>query len=305
MNDTPLSRLAAAINDWSSPAQTELRGFDPASVGPALRQKAETLFRLLVPLAAKAVKANGRAVISLFGGSGAGKSGSAALLEAWFRASGIGCLTVNGDNYPHRIPMYNDAERLRLFRVGGLKALRAAGLYTVFSGETLHKLWEHGLDADLQAAAEYPWLSVYQAGGQAALEAYLGTALEQDYDEVNALLDAFHAGAETLWLKRMGRTEDARWYEAADGRDIPLLLLEWTHGGSELVRGVDIPVLLLGTTAETLPYRQARNRDADTDTPFTTMVLNIEQEKILARAGSAALILSRDGQVVTADRLGG
>ncbi len=303
MSDMSLSRLAAAIGSWMPPENAALRGFDPAAVGPELRRKAETLFRLLVPLAEKAALENGRAVISLFGGSGAGKSGSAALLAAWFRASGVGCVTVNGDNYPHRIPMYNDAERLRLFRTGGLKTLRAAGLYAADTDAMLRELWASGEDADPAEAARLPWLRVYQAGGRKALEAYLGTPLEQDYDELNALLDEFHAGAETLWLKRMGRTEDERRYEAADVSNTPLLLLEWTHGGSELLRGVDLPVLLLGTTEETLPYRRARNRDADTDTPFTTMVLNIVQEKLLRRAGSAAIILSRDGQPVAASQL--
>lgn len=305
MDFPALSRLAEEIGSWTPPKDCHLRNYDPAFIDPALSEKAETLFRLLVPLADRTVRERGRAVVSLFGGSGTGKSGSAALLEAWFRAAGVACLVVNGDNYPHRIPVCNDAERLRRFRSGGRKTLRAAGLFDADTAFALNRLLLSGRDADPQEAARLPWLRVYQSGGKTALEAYLGTPLEQDFDALNALLDDFHAGKETLRLKKLGRAEDERGYETADGQNLPLLILEWTHGGSERLRGVDIPVLLLGSTEETMPYRRARNRDADTDAPFTTTVLNIEQAKLLARADSAAIILSRDGKPVTANESGG
>ena len=297
MRVSPLSALAEQISEWQAPSSGPSGIPDSVgSIGPELTAKAEKLFRRLIPLAAASAKETGRTVVSLFGGSGAGKSGTAVLLSRWLRSAGVGCVTVSGDNYPHRIPLYNDAERLRIFRVSGTKALRAAGLYSVSVGDALHGLWESGLDADPKLISAHPWLSVYQEGGKQALRAYLGTEAEQDYAELNALLADFHAGAATLWLKRMGRTEDERRYEPADVSGAEVLLLEWTHGGSELLSGADIPVLLLGSTAETLPYRRARNRDSYTDSPFTTMVLDIEQEKLLRRAGSAALILTRGGE---------
>ena len=296
MHDSPLSALAAHIRDWQAPSRESFRISESiGSIGPELNAKAEKLFRRLIPLAAEAAESTGRAVISLFGGSGAGKSGTAALLSFWLGQAGVGCISVSGDNYPHRVPVYNDAERLRLFRVSGMKALRAAGLYSVSAGEALKRLWENGTDADPKAAAAFPWLTVYQAAGKDALRAYLGTEAEQDYAELNALLADFRSGADTLWLKHMGRSEDERRYEPVDASHAELLLLEWTHGGSELLSGPDLSVLLLGSTEETLPYRRARNRDSYTDSPFTTMVLDLEQEKILARAGSAALILTRSG----------
>lgn len=297
MRVSALSALAEYIHDWQAPS---LDSFNiPASIGvigPELEEKAEKLFRRLIPLAAAFAKETGRTVISLFGGSGAGKSGTAALLSCWLQKAGVGCISVSGDNYPHRIPVYNDAERLRIFRVSGMKALQAKGLYSVSVGKALSNLWESGTDADPRSALESPWLTVYQDAGTHALRAYLGTEAEQDYAELNALLADFHAGRETLWLKHMGRREDERWYEPVDTSGAEVLLLEWTHGGSEKLSGVDIPVLLLGNTEETLPYRRARNRDSYTDSPFTTMVLNIEQEKLLARAGNAALILTRSGE---------
>lgn len=297
MGMTPLSALAEHIQSWQAPPfRADGIPDSIGSIGPELEAKAAKLYRRLIPLAAEAAGGNGRVVISLFGGSGAGKSGTALLLSRWLRQAGVGCVTVSGDNYPHRIPVYNDAERLRLFRVSGMKALRGAGLHSVSVGETLRGLWEHGADADPAAAAGLPWLAVYQEAGKNALRDYLGTEAEQDYAELNALLADFRGGAETLWLKHMGRQEDERWYEPVDAAHTELLLLEWTHGGSGLLSGVDIPVLLMGSTEETLPYRRARNRDSYTDSPFTTMVLNIEQEKILRCAGSAALILTRSGE---------
>lgn len=55
-------------------------------------------------------------VITVCGGSGVGKSEIASLLAHYFENMGVGCYTLSGDNYPHRIPVYNDAERLRIFR---------------------------------------------------------------------------------------------------------------------------------------------------------------------------------------------
>lgn len=61
---------------------------------------------------------------------------------------------------------------------------------------------------------------------------------------MNAILAAFRSGARSIWLKRMGRTEDARWYGAVDFSEISVLVIEWTHGNSDFLQGVDIPVLL-------------------------------------------------------------
>ena len=55
-----------------------------------------------------------------------------------------------------------------------------------------------------------------------------------------------------------------------------MLVIEWTHGNSDEYKGVDIPVLLNSTPAETLEHRRNRNRDGAVDSPFTTMVLELE-----------------------------
>lgn len=53
--------------------------------------------------------------------------------------------------------------------------------------------------------------------------------------------------------------------------------------------GVDIPILLNSTPAETREYRLLRARDANTDTPFIAMVLEIEQGMLENRAQAQKL----------------
>jgi len=90
---------------------------------------------------------NGKVVVSVSGCSGAGKSGIAAVLSYYLNDIGIGSYILGGDNYPRRIPEYNDAERLHLFREGGLKELVESGEYTKDRFDIIHKLQEEGEDA--------------------------------------------------------------------------------------------------------------------------------------------------------------
>ena len=96
---------------------------------------------------------------------------------------------------------------------------------------------------------------------------------------------------EKIWMKRMGRSEDARWYDEVDFSGTDVLLLEWTHSGSEKVQGVDIAVCLRSTPEETKAYRLFRARDGKADSAFVTMVLEIEQAKLDARMESNADII--------------
>ena len=93
----------------------------------------------------------------------------------------------------------------------------------------------------------------------------------------------------------MGREETALWYEAVDFTGVRILLIEWTHANSDNLHGVDVPVLLNSTPAETLAHRKARHRDGGTDSPFTTMVLALEQKQLEAQAVKAKLIVSKSG----------
>lgn len=303
MNIDAIQKLASGLSGWTPPRtdgpipQGDMPG-DKVQIGPEHIAKANTIFPLLVPLAAEHAH-NGRVVISVCGGSGVGKSEIASLLSHYFRSAGIGSYTLSGDNYPRRIPMYNDAERNRIFRVAGLRGLVDAGVYSASVRETLSVLWQQETDADPALRTAYPWLAVYQDSGRAALAAYLGTDSEQDYNELNGILSEFHAGAESIWLKRMGRTEDARWYDAVDLSDTNVLILEWTHGNSDFLRGVDIPILLNSTPEQTRAHRRSRSRDGKTDSAFTTMVLEIEQAELDRCAHKAKIILAKTGENLT------
>lgn len=299
-----IQKLSQAMDVWMPPAipkdipHGDMPG-DKVEIGPGHIEKANTIFPLLVPMAAQAAKQTGRVVIAVCGGSGVGKSETASLLSHYFRQAGVKAYTLSGDNYPRRIPMYNDAERVRVFRVGGIRGMLEAGVYSQEAGRALRSLWEAETDADPSLAREYAWLSVYQAAGRKALAGYLGTPNEQDYEELSAIIAQFKAGAHSLWLKRMGRREEERWYDEVDFSETGVLIIEWTHGNSDFLQGVDIPVLLNSTPEETRAHRRSRARDGKTDSAFTTMVLEIEQQELDDCAHKAKIIISKSGQVLS------
>ena len=290
--------------EWTPPAlpavipQGDMPG-DRIVIGEEHIRKANTLFPALLPLLAACENPSGRAVVTVCGGSGVGKSEIASILAYYLRAEGIGSYVLSGDNYPRRIPRENDAERLRVYRVGGLRGLIASGCYDAERSRTLIALQKAGCDADSASTARHPWLSIYQHAGAARLGEYLGSSQEQDFDELSGIVAQFKQGAQTLWLKRMGRETTDLWYDAVDMRGVDVLLIEWTHGNSDHYTGVDIPILLNSTPAETLAHRRARNRDGATDSPFTTLVLQLEQRLLEAQAHKAKLILSKSGELLT------
>ena len=258
-SDIVLSKISAALSDMDYPdIPSDIPGGDMPGdhikINDGLVRKAKTLFPLILEQMQRCIPDNGygRAVVSVCGGSGVGKSVIASILSYMFNSMNIGCYTMSGDNYPHRIPKENDAERLR----------------------------------------------IYNEGGAAALDAYLGSPDEVNFDEVNSIISAFKNGADTLTLKRMGRDEDSILYEDVDMSSTQILILEWTHGNSEFLKEVDIPILLNSTPEETLKYRQMRGRDEGTDSPFTSLVLRLEQDKLTSQASRAKIILTRSGEVI-------
>ena len=268
--------------DWTPPAlpadgeipHGDMPG-DSVQIGEKHIQKANVIFPELLRL----IRENPaeKIVVAVSGGSGVGKSETASILSYYFNQLGVGAYTLSGDNYPRRIPAQNDAER----------------------AETLRVLWETGEDADPARAANYPWLGVYQKFGRIGLEGYLGTDREQDFAHLNDILAQFHQGAQRIWLRRMGRTPDALWYDEVDFSEVHVLLVEWTHGNSRHLRGVDLPILLNSTPEETRAHRRSRARDGKVDSPFTTMVLEIEQGILHRRAQHAKIIVSKAGELLT------
>ena len=99
----------------------------------------------------------------------------------------------------------------------------------------------------------------------------------------------------------MGRTDSELWYEEVDFSNIQVLVIEWTHGNSDNYEGVDIPILLNSTPEETLAHRRARNRDGKTDSAFTMLVLELEQNLLKSQAHKAQIILSKAGELLSYD----
>ncbi|MFP5416470.1 MAG: sucrose phosphorylase [Actinomycetes bacterium] len=262
--------------------------------------KAQTIFPVLWEQLQPVLDASPhrRAVVAVHGGSGVGKSETGSLLAYYLNARGLGAYVLSGDNYPRRIPSVNDAERLRVFRTGGLAGLVTRGVYDARIRAELASLQEQGADADPALAASRPWLARYQRAGRRALTGYLGTPNEIDFAEVNRIIAAFKGGAGALMLKRMGRTPDQLWYDEVDLSDTRVIVVEWTHGNNKHVEGVDIAILLNSTPEETLAHRRARNRDGALDSPFTTMVLELEQALLHAQAHRAKIIVAKSGELL-------
>ncbi|MCR4634431.1 MAG: adenylyl-sulfate kinase [Erysipelotrichaceae bacterium] len=287
--------------NWSAPAVREdmphgdMPG-DKIVIGAEHERKAQKIFPVMIKMMRELGKE--KVIVSVFGGSGVGKSEIASLLAYYLTKSGIRAYVMSGDNYPYRIPLYNDAERAAIFRSNALKGLVEAGEYSKEVREELSVLWEKEVDPDPKLKEAYPWLNVYQTAGRKALAQYLGTMKEQDYDQVNQIFKEFKEGKKKIFLKRMGRSEDVRYYDEVDFSDIDVLIIEWTHGGNENLKGIDIPILLNSTPEETREHRRLRARDGKTDSAFTTMVLEIEQMELDARAVYASIILSKAGELI-------
>lgn len=273
---------------------------DKIEIGESHIAKAKTIFPVLVKELKEKMTANPyrRAVVAVCGGSGVGKSEIASLLSYMLEQAGIGSYTMSGDNYPHRIPMYNDAERLHTFRVCGIRGMVDAG---VMNPENFAKVkeWQIAEDDANKAHIETDaWFKSYFEAGSKGLDEYLGTPKETDFAEVDQIMKAFKDGADKLWLKRMGRDEASLWYDEVDMSDKQVLIVEWTHGNSDYMTQVDIPVLLNSTPQETLEHRRSRNRDGKLDSPFTTLVLELEQNKLVNQAHKAKIIVTKSGEII-------
>ena len=256
-------------------------------------RNAERLFPLILKKTEE--RKEKKTIISVSGGSGVGKTGMAFLLQNMFEKQGKKSLIISGDNYPHRIPMYNDAERIARFRMSGLNGLITERLYTDEVKEKLLELQKAGRDAEEQE--DMQWLSIYQKYGDKALTDYLGTDQELDYEAISNLLMQFHGGTSQLMLRHMGRTPDDIWYDCMDVSDTDILILEWTHGNSACLQGVDVSVVLISTPEETLENRKKRNRDTAIDSPFVARVLSIEQKKINDGLDRADIIQDMHGRI--------
>ena len=204
--------------------------------------------KVIFPLLMEELKNSGKdkIVVSIYGGSGVGKTGVASLLRYYLEQSGI---------QAYRIPKYNDLKREE----------------------------------------------VYKEKGREGLENYLGSELEINFKEVNEIIRLFHAGEKNIYLRRMGRNETDLDYEAIDFSNVRVLILEWTHGNNAILRDIDYPIFLASTPKETLAHRMERNRDKDPDSPFVTMVLEIEQNLLTSQAPTAKWLISKANEVISCE----
>ena len=235
MTDTISNKLTNAIEGWSAPdigpdiPHGDMPG-DKIVINAAHIEKARIIFPRLLPLLKNAMEQNGapRAVAAVCGGSGVGKSETASLLAHYLQQIGVGCYVLSGDNYPRRIPAQNDAERLRIYRCGGIRGLLTANCYTAERSAALMELMEKELDASAEQTKGHPWLTVYQQAARDALSGYLGSSKEQDFDQLTDIISRFKRGDTHIWLKRMGRTPEALWYEKVDFSQVSVPV-SYTH----------------------------------------------------------------------------
>jgi len=293
--------------DWTPPAidldsvETGDMPGDKIRIDRSHIDKATTIFPYLLEEVGH--RGGERSVVSVYGGSGVGKSEIASLLGHYCRHRGLPAYVLSGDNYALRVPQHNDLERLRTYRTGALNAFAAGAGFSDERMATLRQMWPDMADMD---PAGYPdseaeWLSGYHRAGIETLAGYLGTDREIDFATVNAIIASFKSGAENISLKRMGQTPEDLRFESVDVSQVVVLIVEWTHGNNPLLRGVDFPIYLFSTPAETLAHRRSRGRDQNTDSPLISRTLEVEQDKLLSQVDRAALIISKDGEVLSLD----
>lgn len=301
-NSLDIQCIASEITDFNAIQKGDMPG-DKICINQANVNKAKVIFpelmKLLNPILN--VQQNHRDVIAVHGGSGVGKSEIGSLIAYYLNDLGIGSYILSGDNYPHRIPKINDAERVRIFRENGIKGLVAKGKFTKERNIMLQELQDQDSDSNTELCRDFPWLAVYQEAGQKGIKNYLGTNNETDFNEVNNIIAQFKNGVESIMLKRMGREEKELWYDAVDFSNVKVMVIEWTHGNNDNLVGVDIPILLNSTPQETLEHRRSRNRDGAIDSPFTMMVLKLEQNLLHSQARKAKIIVTNAEEIISYD----
>lgn len=140
-------------------------------------------------------------------------------------------------------------------------------------------------------------MRIFREEGIEGLKQYLGTEKEIEFDAVNQVIADFKNGKNIISIKNMGREDGEISYYDVDFTQIQVLLLEWTHGGNERLKGVDIPVYLHSTPQEMRNRRVRRMRDENAGSDFITKVLDIEQEKLLAQAQKAVIKVGKDEEI--------
>ena len=139
---------------------------------------------------------------------------------------------------------------------------------------------------------------LFESGGRAALEAYLGSQAEIDFARLANIISAFKSGQGEIPLRIMNTTagshrveDDAR---MIDFSKIDVLIMEgtWSH----LVNGTDFKFFLQPPPGGTRAHRAERGRDALNDF-IENVVLPIEREKLKVLATKASHVVSSEGVI--------
>ena len=117
------------------------------------------------------------------------------------------------------------------------------------------------------------------------------------------LATALHEGKDTITLRHLEREDGEISSEETDFSGTSVLLLEWTHGGSDDLHGVDLSVFLESSPEETKERCIRRNRDENAASPFICRVVELEQEKLeVQRKNAGFSVIDYDLNEQLADR---
>ena len=111
------------------------------------------------------------------------------------------------------------------------------GVYNPENAATLKELQLADTRLGAQNGGGTPLAGRLPESRPGSLSGYLGTDLEQEYDQLENVLTQFKAGQEKVWLKRLGNEDADLWYDEKDFSQIDVLVLEWTHGNSGKFEG--------------------------------------------------------------------
>lgn len=148
------------------------------------------------------------------------------------------------------------------------------------------QLQEMGIQNLVISGDNYPWLIpekndarreyIYHMHGRQGVADYLCGPEEIEYEKINRIIADFKNGNEVLSLKRMGKTEDSIWYEDVNVKDCSVLILEWTHGNNENLKGVDYTIYLHSTPEQTKLLSQVKNAKVIVDADGTIVSYQIK-----------------------------